>query len=190
MFHHYSPHNAGYQSDWLSAWSVCCTMGHEGGGRGHFSLTDVVIISLLRIAPAQWYLLCWPNIQMIAALISSVMQTVFTTSCQAAARALVQGRSSWHGTSQGSSQKTDILFLTRHTATIRTQDDENKILWVVLLTGWRDSCQALTRAAWNSLRPRLKLNNCLIPLFWNEFFSFYKLPGINIQSPSAPPQIA
>lgn len=102
-------------------------MGHEGGGRGHFSLSDVVIISLLRIAgPVISPLLAkYPNdsradIKCHANSLHNIMS--------GSREGTSAGPQLWHGTSQGSSQKTDILFLTRHTATIRTQDDENKIL--------------------------------------------------------------
>ena len=148
-----SSHNAGYQSDWLSAWSVCCTMGHEGGGRGHLSLSDRVIIS--ENSPVISPLLAkYPNdsradIQCHA--------NSLTTSCQGSAGLFSEN---WHF----------ILNSAHCCHRIKTKDDENKILWVVLMTGWRDSCQALARAAWNSLRLRLKLNNCLNPLFSNEFF--------------------
>ena len=156
-------------------------MGHEGGGRGHLRPWhgDNIVTENSRASDISSVLAKYPNDS--RADIQCHANSLTTSSCQPSV--------------QGSSQKTDILFSnSAHSShRIRTQDDENKILWVVLMTGWRDSCQALTRAAWNPLRPRLKLNNCLIPFFSIEFFSFCKLPGINIQSPShraSPPQIA
>ena len=84
--------------------------GSWGWGEGGTWDPDMVIISLLRIAGLVISPLCWPNIQMIAALISSVMQTVsqhhrVSHQCRALLRKLTFYSQTRHTAATGSELK-------------------------------------------------------------------------------------